>query len=268
MLNKVVLYLRSMSANSSAQGLTEKAKTILRSVLKAMRLDLTRNLAYDRMTDEIIRQNVKPGDVCIDVGCHRGEIMDLFLEQSKGPHWGFEPIPGFAEFLRAKYSRHPNVRILESALAETEGHATFHHVRNAPAYSGLKQRSYAVDKPDIEEIDVTVHALDRFLPDLSRVDFLKIDVEGAELGVLRGGKVLLQTHRPIILFECGLGASDYYGTAPEDIHSFLTQDCGYKLMTLRTFLNVPKEHNGLNEAEFKHLFKSNSEYYFMAVPKG
>lgn len=256
-----------MPAATPVRGLTDKAKSVLRNVLKAMRWDLTRNLAYDRMTDEIIRRNVKSGDVCIDVGCHRGEIMDLFLKQSDGPHWGFEPIPSFAEFLREKYADQLRVKIQESALAETPGTARFQYVRNAPAYSGLKQRTYAIDKPEIEEIDVAMKTLDSFLPEVARVDFLKIDVEGAELGVLRGGRLLLQTHRPLIIFECGLGASDHYGTAPEDIHSFLDQECGYKLMTLRMFLATP-EGNGLDEAEFKRLFDSNSEYYFMATPKG
>ena len=255
-----------MLVDFPAQGLTDRAKTALRNILKAIRLDLTRNLAYDRMTDEIIRRNVMPGDVCVDVGCHRGEIMDLFLKQSQGPHWGFEPIPIFAAFLRKKYSDTARVRIYESALAETPGSARFQYVRNAPAYSGLRQRTYAIDKPEIEEIDVAIRTLDSFLPDMGRVDFLKIDVEGAELGVLRGGRNLIQTHRPIILFECGLGASDHYGTAPEDIHSFLIQECGYKLMTLRMFLTAPEE-NGLNESEFKQIFESNSDYYFMAVPK-
>ena len=255
-----------MLADTPVQGLTDKAKSVLRNVLKALKWDLTRNLAYDRMTDEIIRRNVKPGDVGIDVGCHRGEIMDLFLKHSDGPHWGFEPIPSFAEFLRQKYEDQPRVKIQESALAETPGTARFQYVRNAPAYSGLKQRTYAIDKPEIEEIDVTIKTLDSFLPEVARVDFLKIDVEGAELGVLRGGRSLLQKHRPLIIFECGLGASDHYGTAPEDIHSFLIRECGYKLMTLRKFLAAP-EANGLEEAEFRHLFDSNSEYYFMAIPK-
>lgn len=254
-----------MSAVSHAQGLTDRAKSALRNVLKAMRWDLTRNLAYDRMTEEIIRSHVKPGDVCIDVGCHRGEIMDLFLKQSDGPHWGFEPIPSFAEFLRQKYAGQPRVKIQESALAETPGTARFQYVRNAPAYSGLKQRTYAVDKPEIEEIDVTIKTLDSCLPEVERVDFLKVDVEGAELGVLRGGRTLLQTHRPLIIFECGLGASDHYGTAPEDIHSFLALACSYKILTLRKFLAAP-EDEGLNEFEFKRLFDSNSEYYFMAIP--
>lgn len=254
-----------MSADIPAQGWTDKAKSALRHVLKAMRWDLTRNLAYDRMTDEIIKLCVEPGDVCIDVGCHRGEIMDLFLKQSNGPHWGFEPIPGFAEFLRSKYEDTAQVTILESALAESPGSASFQYVRNAPAYSGLKQRSYEVENPAIEEIDVAVKTLDSFLPDLHRVDFLKIDVEGAELGVLRGGRRLLQTHRPKIIFECGLGASDHYGTGPEDIYAFLVQECGYRLMTLRMFLATP-DGKGLNGSQFKQLFDSNSEYYFMAVP--
>lgn len=254
-----------MSAASPALGLTDKAKSAIRHLLKALRWDLTRNLAYDRMTDEIIRRCVKPGDVCIDVGCHRGEIMDLLLKQSDGPHWGFEPIPSFAEFLRAKYPATSQVHIQECALAETRGSARFQYVQNAPAYSGLKRRTYAVDNPAIEEIEVSVRTLDSFLPEMPRVDFLKIDVEGAELGVLRGGLNLLQTRRPLVIFECGLGASDHYGTEPTDIHTFFTRDCGYQLMTLKNFLSA-SESEGLQASEFKALFDSNAEYYFMAVP--
>ena len=83
-------------------------------------------------------------------------------------------------------------------------------VKNAPAYSGLNKRRYDTSTPDIEEIKVKLGVLDEIIPKDVVIDFIKIDVEGGEFGVLKGAQHLLKKHKPVIVFECGMGASDYY----------------------------------------------------------
>jgi len=59
---------------------------------------------------------------------------------------------------------------------------------------------------------------------------IKIDVEGAELSVLRGALQTMAAHSPVILFEhCGHGAA--YGVTPADIRSFLSE-MGYGIFLL------------------------------------
>ena len=61
------------------------------------------------------------------------------------------------------------------------------------------------------------------------IHFMKIDVEGAELQVLRGAIQTILKYKPVIVFEHGLGAADHYGTKPEDIYDFLVSECGLSI---------------------------------------
>jgi len=174
-------------------------------------------------------------------------------------HYGFEPLPYLYNELKNKYK--DKATILPFALSDKSGYSTFQYVKNAPAYSGLKIRKYDIENPEIEEIEVEIKTLDEIIPSNIKVDFIKIDVEGAELGVLQGGKQLLKKYKPIIVFEFGLGASDYYETTPNDIFNFLTSDIGLQIFLLKSYLN---SGNPLTLQEFIAYFQTNKEYYFIA----
>ena len=227
-------------------------------MLGFFKLDFTKNLEYDRLTKEIIKKVVSPNSVCVDVGCHKGEILDLIFKESKQKHFAFEPIPALNQTLTKKYGE--SINLFNCALSDKEGETTFNYVKNAPAYSGIKQRKYSIANPEIEKITVPLKMMDEVIANTRNIDFIKIDVEGAELSVLKGAKKIIQQHQPIIIFECGLGASDFYGTTPEDVFIFF-QNIGMKLFLLKKWINN-QEH--LQEDEFVNIFNKNKEYYFLA----
>ena len=235
-------------------------KNLIRSSLNIMHLDLTKNLEYDRLTKLIMKRTISYDSNCLDIGCHKGEILDIILQQSpKGSHYGFEPLPYLFDKLLVRYKN--KATILPYALANENGFSTFQHVKNAPAYSGIKKRKYDINKPEIEEIKVELKKLDETIPPNLRIDFIKIDVEGAELGVLQGAVQLLKKHKPIVVFEFGLGASDFYGTKPVDMFNLLTKEVGLKISLLKSYIN---NGNVLNLEEFEKHFNNNKEYYFIA----
>jgi len=237
-------------------------KAAIRKVAATLGLDLTQNLKYDRLTGLIIEETLAEGGVGIDVGCHKGEIFDLFIKYSpEVAHYGFEPLPHLYTALKSKYHQH---HILPFALAEAESIATFNYVKNAPAYSGLIQRKYDIPNPLIEEIKVEVKRLDDLIHDDQGIAILKIDVEGAEMGVLLGAKNILAIHRPIVLFEFGLGASDVYGTSPEEMFSFFA-DINYAVYKLEDYLKKPKIP--LTISDFKNAYHNQGEFYFIAKVK-
>jgi FkbM family methyltransferase len=200
---------------------------------------------------------------CIDVGCHKGEILDVILQCAPlGKHIGFEPIPSFFNHLKDKYNG--KATIYPYALADANGTSAFQFVKNAPAYSGINKRKYNTATPDIEQINVELKTLDSLLREDMRIDFIKIDVEGAEFGVLKGAKQLLKKWKPVIIFESGLGASDYYGTQPVELYQFLNSEIGLQISTLKSFIkNAPP----LTQKEFETHFNNNTEYYFIAHSK-
>lgn len=235
-------------------------KNLIRSMLNLMHLDLTKNLEYDRLTKAIMKRILTPGSNCIDVGCHKGEMLDSILKLSPhGTHYAFEPIPVFYDQLKHRYEG--KAKIYACALSDTTGSSTFQFVRNAPAYSGIRKRDYAITSPDIEEIQVELDTLDQLIPSEQKIDLIKIDVEGGEFGVLKGGLQLLKRYKPVVIFECGLGASDYYGTDPVVLYRFMTEEAGLKISLLRSFI---RQEQSLSATEFEHCFNTNKEYYFVA----
>ena len=235
-------------------------KDYARRVLGALHLDLTKNLKYDRLTKLLMAKYLKRNSNCIDVGCHKGEMLNLMLRYApQGTHYAFEPIPEMFTNLIEEYNK--NCRIFPYALAEKDGETTFNYVKNAPAYSGIKKRKYAVAHPDIEEITVQLKRLDEVIPASEKIDFIKIDVEGAELGVLKGGVETIIRNKPFIVFEFGLGASEYYGTKPEDIYTLVTKTFGMQISNLSDFLhNRPP----LGFQAFSDTYDHAGEYYFLA----
>jgi FkbM family methyltransferase len=237
-------------------------KRYIRAVLNWLGADLTTNLKYDRLTGQLMRQVLKAESNCVDVGCHKGEVLQTMLALApKGRHYAFEPLPHFYTALKKTYGH--KATIYPYALANTAGTAGFTYVKNAPAYSGLKQRRYDVANPQLENLMVETRLLDELIPADVVIDFIKIDVEGGELGVLKGAQQLLLRCKPVVVFECGLGASDYYGTTPEMMFDFITCQLQMKVSLPEAFI---RHAPSLSRSAFVAVFNKNLEYYFVAHP--
>ena len=109
---------------------------------------------------------------------------------------GVEPIPEKVAHLRRKF---PNVKFMECALGESEGEATFyvHTRRSGFSTLGRPKDSFA---SQYVETRVPIKKLDNLVAS-DAVDVIKVDVEGAELGILRGGEGLIARSRPTIMFK-------------------------------------------------------------------
>jgi FkbM family methyltransferase len=235
-------------------------KNQVRQLFIQMNWPVTRNLKYDILTKKILDRELTPTSNCIDVGAHKGEILDLFLHYSpQGKHHAFEPIPAMYEHLTGKYAGQAS--IYPYALSNREGTMLFNVVLDAPAYSGLQRREYKTAQPEIHSIEVEVRILDHVLQGRQHaVDLIKIDVEGGEMDVLKGATSLLTQDKPMLIFEFGKGASEYYGTLPHHMHEWLSQH-DYAMWTLEDFW---KRKAPLSSDQLKQVYESGSDYYFVA----
>ena len=234
-------------------------KAYTRQLLKWLRLDLTLNLKYDRLTEQVIARVLKPGDTAIDVGCHKGEILDILQKHAPGSsHYAFEPLPVFYQALLSKYGQ--NHHILPYALSDHSGTSQFHYVKNAPAYSGILKRKYDIRQPEVETIQVDLRKIDEIIPSDIPVRLIKIDVEGAEMSVLKGGVQTINKWKPLIMFEFGIGASDIYGTDPDEMYHFFSK-MSYVIYTLESWL---KGSEFLTSEEFSLLYYGKKEFYYLA----
>jgi FkbM family methyltransferase len=235
------------------------AASVYGAVLPAERRELMlRNLQYDRETVEVMRRELTAESSCIDIGAHKGEILEYMKTLApRGRHIAFEPIPHLAAALRANF---PGVEIHEAACSDKPGYARFVLVENALAYSGLRQRIY--DRPDARLMNIQVQVVR--VDDLVAhpVSLIKIDVEGGEYHALLGAERTISSYRPVIVFEAGEKSTGQYGVGPHDFTSFFGR-LGYRLSTMEHWLEFKP---ALTDEEFVDDWHSNREYCFIAHP--
>lgn len=240
-------------------------KEAIKQLIKKLPIAFTQNQRYDRQTKRVIQRVCKANSTCVDVGCHKGEVLDVMLQAApQGKHYGFEPIPFLYEGLRNKYQGQQNCEISNLALSNQTGEATFNYVVSNPSYSGLHKRKYDREGEQDTTITVRTAKMDEVLPPDQPVDLIKIDVEGGEMLVLEGAKQTLLQKRPIVLFEHGLGASDYYGAGPVQLFEYFTS-CGYVISTLQSWLKGDGET--FEQTAFEEQFFQKLNFFFIAYPR-
>lgn len=212
-----------------------------------------KNRGYDRDTVRVMRRVLRPTSTCVDVGCFKGTVLAHMVEIApQGEHYAFEPIPDRIADLQARF---PGVHIVPAALAEVEGEAVFHVAVDRPAYSGLSQRP-DLSPDEYRQIRVRTARLDDVIPPTTRVDFIKIDVEGGELEVVRGGTRTLRASQPYVVFERGGGEKTF------GVFEVLTS-CGLRISTLARWLaGAPP----LTFADYR--LNAGRDFYFLAYPSG
>ena len=167
-----------------------------------------------RQATAILRRVLRPGSNAIDVGAHRGDVLALLVRLSPaGWHVAVEPIPELAERLKAEF---PGVTVHSAAVGDSTGTADFQWVVTNPAFSGLKRRPDLRPEETVRGVSVPVKRIDDLVPPGTSIAVLKIDVEGGELGVLRGAARVLAESRPWVLLEHG-GAAAAYGSTTADV---------------------------------------------------
>ena len=163
------------------------------------------------ITDSVLRglrPHVAPDAVCLDVGANIG-LYSLALSAlaPEGRIYAFEPSPSafshLQENVRANGIGH--VETTQVAVSDRVGTVTFHDFSffSAGSFSSDEGSLLSTDSYGSSAFQATTTTLDTFVVQrgIERVDVIKIDVEGAELGVLEGAAEVLAKHEPIVLLE-------------------------------------------------------------------
>jgi FkbM family methyltransferase len=187
---------------------------------------------------------VSPGAVCIDVGAAAG-LYTLPLSRLAGPSGlvhSIEPLP-FAwptwnRVLRVR--SFPNVRFHPVALGAEPGLAEMsvpmgrYGLVTGRSFVSQQCRGLGSNAEFNRHITypVTVDTLDGMFAGsgMARLDFVKVDVEGAELHVLEGGEKIIDEFKPALLIEVEARHTVRYGYAPEDVVGWLAER-GYAMYT-------------------------------------
>jgi FkbM family methyltransferase len=223
-----------------------------------MPFDLVKDEIYDRQAFEIMHRVLKPESCCVDIGCHKGQFLDEYIRCSpKGTHYAFEPIPYLFENLCEKYK---SEKIFNYALSDETGETSFFILPDKPALSGLNERESIQKELPREKITIQTERLDEVIPSEVKIDYMKIDVEGAEGLVISGALDTLKRNRPFVVLEHGEESSLLFGMTSENIYDMLVTECGLKISLLSDWLsNKPP----LTRHEFT---SQRGCWYFLAHP--
>jgi FkbM family methyltransferase len=189
--------------------------------------------------------SVLRADACyVDVGTNRGQVLrDAVRIAHSGRHLAFEPIPELAAAVEEEF---PQVECRRLALGAQPGEAQFCHFRALDGWSGLRRSPEVSDAQGRPEfIDVTVSTLDDEVQEVVP-SVVKIDVEGAELDVLRGGRALLGANPPTLILEHVASAAALYDASSAQVWDLLSE-YGYEVYSVTGDGPVAREAFGASD---------------------
>jgi FkbM family methyltransferase len=160
---------------------------------------------YDALQIQLFRDTLREGDTAVDIGAHAGQycILMAALCGQSGQVVAFEPDPYARERLLQNLSLNPAIKrpLVEScAVSDTAGEAVlFSRGGNSQSSLALSGVEFSSEHKS-EEIRVPLVSLDDYLlvKKLPQPRWVKIDAEGAEIRILKGGKRLLQSDAQIV----------------------------------------------------------------------
>jgi FkbM family methyltransferase len=161
-----------------------------------------------------MRQMVRPGDVVFDIGAHIG-LHSVMFSAAIGPTGrlhAFEVNPKKIPVLAETIGRLPNAVLHRFGLSERAGQATLFVPGDESMTSLADWTEGRVGA--VRRMDCTLRQLDEVVQsgEASAPDFLKCDVEGAEMSVFRGGaQTLDRPEAPVLFYEADARSARAFG---------------------------------------------------------
>ncbi len=177
------------------------------------RLALIRNYFYWGKRDyvrhevDLFQKLCEPGRAALDIGANEG-LYAMYLCRFATNLTCFEPLPWMAGQLREKFSATQNVRVENCALGSKNESAVIkipvtrekqYDTRSSLVGNFSGQMIDGTEILEIKDVPVSVKRLDDFK--LENIGFIKIDVEGFELEVLKGGAETFARNKPNLYIE-------------------------------------------------------------------
>lgn len=209
---------------------------------------------YEKNEFKFLTKQLKSSDICIDVGANIG-AYSLFFAKNCRKVISFEPITFNCKLLElsANINFIKNIKLKNVSISDFEGECKF-LVANETGLSGIISEDIYKHKNYLKEtyndfvkkiITIKSKTIDSF--NIKKVDIIKIDVEGAELKVVKGAsKTLLRCRPRILMIECEDKSLRLYRDSLEELINEL-KDLNYHPNVLIN--NKLKPFNNKNNAE-------------------
>lgn len=175
------------------------------------------------------RNFIRPNDTVLDIGANIG-LHALFAAKLVGENGmvcAFEPVHKTYNRLSENVAanRFTNIRVFNQAISSKTGTSVITtSLDGFDAWNSMAGRSHETGENFVDE-EIKTQTLDDFIAEHlteKKIDFIKIDTEGWEPHVLRGGSKFLSENSPLIMIEYADGICKNFGVSLNEIYDLLT----------------------------------------------
>lgn len=224
------------------------SKRFIRSFLHGMGYEIRRlNKPTNRSAPDIWTWLRTSGGIStiLDIGANNGEFAEYLATFFNAKQTiAIEPLPGCAAQVRQRRKTIKNLTVLECAVSDCEGRAVLFENPYAPASSLLPVSKNSTEEfpqtaGEQKAVGVAVHRLDGLINAniLDKEVLLKIDVQGLEDKVIRGGEKTFRAAK-FVLVE--MSFVPMYEGQPlfEEVHALLA-DIGFRFAGIKNQIESP-----------------------------
>lgn len=173
---------------------------------------------YEEKELQMVRSLINDNDFIFDIGANVGWYsMSIAKAIPTVQIYAFEPIPKTFDYLNANIMKNnfANIKTFNFGLSNENKEVSFFYYPEGPGNSSLTDLS---GNQTVQKIPCYVKTIDDFISEQNiRVDFIKCDVEGAELFVFKGGINSIRNFKPVIFTEMLRKWSKKMGYHPNEI---------------------------------------------------
>ncbi|MFC1917794.1 FkbM family methyltransferase [Chloroflexota bacterium] len=193
--------------------------------------------SFETGTTDLLRLILRPDDAVFDIGANFGWYTVFFNRMvAQGQCHAFEPVPWIYDKLKANCALNnvgDNTFLNQLALGNTR------KVVKLYTFSGECHGLSSISSQGKESFitsEAQMITVNQYLKEnkVDKLNFIKCDVEGAELEVLEGATALFSQHvPPMWLFEANEETSAAFGHRPSDVLAVLQNTCPYKFYRIK-----------------------------------
>jgi len=195
-------------------------------------LELSIRGVHEPLETKLVKKEIKEGNVVLNIGAHIGYYTLIFakLVGEKGEVFAFEPEPTNFSLLQknVEINGYKNVVLVQKVVSNKSGKAKLYLCKD---HTGMHRIEYS--NGDRKFIEIETIRLDDYFKDYNgKIDFIKMDIEGAEGGALEGMPLLLEKNKKMkIITEFFPSALKEFGVEPEEFLKLLTK-YGFKFFAI------------------------------------
>jgi FkbM family methyltransferase len=188
---------------------------------------------YEKKECHFILSLIETDDVVLDIGANHGWYsLNIAKKFPNTKIYAFEPVKKVLDIMaeNVRVNNLNNINIFNIGIGNENSIREFNYNKDM---SGATSMVNILDRNDVEKINCDVRTLDSFIIEhkIDKVDFIKCDIEGAELFALQGACNILEKYRPKLFIEMLRKWSARFNYHPNDIICFMA-GLGYKCFEL------------------------------------